>query len=218
MKRTWDSDAWLVAAIFLLALAPLWARGQEASQEPPPAPARPTVERMKNGFVVAPDVRLTEVDGDFASLAGAQLGWMTDKTLFVGFAGYWLADGAEDRDMAYGGAVVEWALRGDQRFGVSARALLGGGSATLSRPQGTLEPPRFQGPFHRRGFAPFHGRTALLRDDFFVAEPQLNLLWNVKDWLRVNAGVGYRFIDTEASVEDRLRGVSGGFALQIGGS
>lgn len=222
MDKTWDVDAWLVACIFLLALAPLHARGQDASEPPSSTPGRPSVERMKNGFVVVPDVRFTEVDGEFASLAGGQVGWMTDRTLFIGFGGYWLTDPDDDRDMAYGGAVVEWALRGDRRFGVSARALIGGGSATLSSPadrtRETRGPMRFAGSFHDRS-RPWHGGGGfLVRDDFFVAEPQLNLLWSVKDWLRLGAGVGYRFVGSADPLESRLRGTSGSLSLQLGGS
>src|SRR5262245_41635620 len=231
MRKAWDVDAWLVAGILLLAMASVVAAGQE---EPPPAdapqPGALTIERVKSGFVVTPDVKLTDVDDEFATLAGVQVGWMTDRTLFIGAAGYWLTDGAPDREFAYGGAVVEWALRSDRRLGFGARALVGGGSATLSRPNGGgftwMDASNAGNPMHRsfRGFpgsapgwsADGH-RTGLLRDDFFVLEPQLNLHFRAADWLRVGAGVGYRVIGTQDAVADRLRGVGASISLQMGG-
>ena len=55
------------------------------------------------------------------------------------------------------------------------------------------------------------------REGFFVAEPEANLLVNLTRHLRLTAGVGYRLIGGARSADDRLRGVSGGVALQIGG-
>jgi hypothetical protein len=73
--------------------------------------------------------------------------------------------------------VLEWAARGERRFGFGVRTLIGGGRSTLG-----------------------------------------NMQWNAKDWLRINAGVGYRLIAAEDRTQDRIRGVSASFAVQLGGS
>ena len=79
----------------------------------------------------APDARVTEVNGETATLAGGYVGWMTDRTWLVGAGGYWLANQDDDLKMAYGGMVVEYLARSQQRIGFGVRGLVGGGRATL---------------------------------------------------------------------------------------
>ncbi len=183
------------------------------------------VERVTSGFFVAPDFRVTEVDRRTSELAGAYAGWITDNTLFVGGGGYWLANRSRDREMAYGGLVVGWLARADHRFGFGAKALVGGGQATLSstvgdifgRPDGRDGPlRRLQLPGGRPALQPISNARVRFREGFFVAEPEANLLVNLTRHLRLTAGVGYRLIGGARSADDRLRGVSGSFALQIG--
>jgi len=216
-----------------------------AAEEPQPAPvandAGPlTVERLRSGFVIAPESRLAEVDGHFGNFVGGTAGWMTDGTLLIGGAGYWLTNDPNGIDMSYGGAVVQWTFHADRRFALSARALIGGGGATVTDTLANLGIPtdghvpvvdprhgygdgHFPGPGfpdHRPGPPPF-GPNSLVRvhDGFFVTEPQVSATIRLKHWLRLDAGVGYRFTaGARADLDERLRGVSGSFALQIGGS
>ena len=97
-----------------------------------------TVERVRSGFLVAPDFKATEVDHRTSEVAGAYAGWITDNTLLVGGGGYWLANGSRDREMAYGGLVVGWLAGTDRRFGFGAKALVCGGQATLSSTIGEI--------------------------------------------------------------------------------
>ena len=39
----------------------------------------------------------------------------------------------------------------------------------------------------------------------------------MKGWLRLSAGLAYRLIGSSDGMEERLRGLSGSFAVQIGG-
>src|SRR5262249_15749730 len=90
---------------------------------PPPAPVNQgpmNVERMHNGFVAAPDVKVTQVDKKTSALAGDYAGWLVDDTFFVGGAGYWLANQASDRKMGYGGLMVQWLTRQDRTVGFGA--------------------------------------------------------------------------------------------------
>ena len=60
--------------------------------------------------------------------------------------------------------------------------------------------------------------TALpVSENFFVAEPQANVLLSVTDWMRIDAGVGYRFIGGTSRLDNQLGGVSGSIAVQFGG-
>jgi hypothetical protein len=223
-----------VGLALLLTVVPAVVFGQDASPQPTPAPpSRLTMERIHNGFVIAPDNRFTEVDGQFANILGVYGGWMMDRTFLIGAGGYWLTNGSHEREMSYGGAVVEWLIHGDRPLGFSARALIGGGSASVP---GTFSLPPFpvpyplpasgmgdRGPDH--GFWPPWGPggwptnvTVRLHDGFFVAEPQVNVSWKAKKWLHVTAGGGYRFISGTRNMDNRLHGASGSVSLQVGGS
>jgi hypothetical protein len=73
------------------ALAPLPALAQT------PASGGPMkIETLDSGFVIAPEARFGEINGEFATFAGAHGGWVTDHTLFIGAgAGYRAIGGAD---------------------------------------------------------------------------------------------------------------------------
>ncbi|HQZ38130.1 MAG TPA: hypothetical protein PLH72_03730 [Vicinamibacterales bacterium] len=205
----------------LLCAAPS-ARAQSA-QTPTdqPAPTPLVVEKIDTTWLFVPDARVADLDGRTGSLAGGYIGRITDRTFVVGAGGYWLTNRDDDFKLAYGGAVIEWLARSNHKIGFGVRALIGGGSATLPRTLGDIvnidrrdfrveRPVRFG-----RGLDP--GPRIAVRDDFFIAEPQLNLLLNLSRRYRVSFGVGYRAIGAAPALGDQLQGVSGSVALQIGG-
>jgi hypothetical protein len=183
------------------------------------------VERVHSGFVVAPDFKVTEVDRTTSALAGGYAGWLTDETFFVGGGGYWLANQASGRKMAYGGLVLQVLARTDRRIGFAVKGLIGGGRATLDTalPQtlGFRDLPnlpdlrRFGIDLDRSLRIPTTSRVRV-REGFFVAEPQLDVVVRLNRQLRLTGGAGYRLIDAEGR-DDRLRGATGSIALQIGG-
>lgn len=245
MNRYRSFAAPFLAAVLFLAAGPSAVRSQDLAapagpKEPAPQAAPKdesslTVERIQNGFVFGPDNRFTEVDGHYGNLLGGYAGYMMDRTLFVGVGGYWLTNGSQDREMSYGGAVVEWLVHGNRRVGVSARALIGGGSATLTSTLALPTPypvplPARGGPesSHRPGWEPWwpqgpgwpgwpgYGRF-LEHDGYFVAEPQLNVNFKINGWIHISAGGGYRFVDGTRDMDHRLRGASGSLSVQLGG-
>lgn len=206
----------LAAALVLL--APLSA----AAQGPGPM----TVERVKSGFLAAPDVKLTEFDHRALPLVGGYAGWVYDKTIFVGGGGYWLANNAHDREMAYGGLVVQWFARANERVGFSAKGLVGGGRATLGdtiteviRAPGPIplvngrpDPSRMGPPTTRTVTVPVR-----FRQDFFVAEPEANVHVRVASFARLTGGVGYRLTAGEGHTDSRLSGAVASIGVQFGG-
>ena len=118
-----------IAAIVPLSCGP--TASAHAQTAPPPQPL--VVEKNPSGFVIAPDFKATEVDDQFGQLAGAYAGRVTDDTLLVGGAAYWLVNGSDDFRLAYGGLLLGWngGHTGRVRFG--ARGLVGVGTATLGR-------------------------------------------------------------------------------------
>jgi hypothetical protein len=211
------------ACVFAL-LVPHSASAQTGAPLSPGSSQGPmTVERVESGFLVAPDFKVTDIDGRVSELAGAYAGWLSDRTLFVGGGGYWLANRSRDRQMAYGGLVVGWFAGADRRVGFGAKGLVGGGRATLVRTFGDIfdygdrDVRRLE--VSAPGFAllvPPHTNVRV-RDDFFVAEPEATVTVGLTRHLRLTAGAGYRLIAGARGARDRLDGATGSVALQIGG-
>src|SRR5262249_46045129 len=118
-------------ALGLVLFAAQTASAQE-SQTPQTSQGPMTIERIHSGFLFAPDVKITEVDHTTSGLVGGYAGWVAEEAIFVGGGGYWLANGSSGREMAYGGFIVQFFGRSSQRVGFGAKALLGGGEATLT--------------------------------------------------------------------------------------
>src|SRR5947208_14935682 len=61
------------------------------------------VERVHNGFAIAPDFKVTKVDGAMGRLAGAYGGCRFDNTPLIGGAGLGLRNSAREPARAYDG-------------------------------------------------------------------------------------------------------------------
>jgi hypothetical protein len=228
-------NSWIAAALVCTVVGgtPVGAAAQDAAPaaQPVTQPSRMQVTQLKSGWLVAPNVKFTNVDDHAATFAGGYGGWVTEGTFLVGGGGYWLANGSDDLGMAYGGLVLEWLARSDKRVGFGARTLIGGGSASVGLSYTDLygpitpvvlagDPVRFghHGQRRPRGFDPglLADRSFRVSENFFIAEPQANVLLTLTDWMRINAGVGYRLIGGTSLLDDRLHGASGTVALQFG--
>jgi hypothetical protein len=194
------------------------------AQTTPTSPTPPTqgplvLERIHTNFVVAPDYKITELDGEVAHLAGAYAGWLTEDTLLVGGAAYSVANRTDDFKLTYGGLVAGWTLFPDRRIQFGARGLVGLGRATLgtdvafarfgrggrdtrvsTRPQPVPETVRFR-----------------IEDDFFVFEPQLAVVTRLTNHIAINVGAGYRLTAYAERLDDRVNGASGSIGVQLGG-
>lgn len=202
-----------------------------AQNAPPPQPL--TVERIPTGFVVAPDFKWTEVNGEIGQLAGAYAGRVTDDTLLVGGAAYWLVNGSDDVTLAYGGLLIGWTSPHIGRIRFGGRGLVGVGSATLARDiegrfgRGAERAPliRFGGrsepapaaapPAIRMPTAPSMIRVRVT-DDFFVFEPQAHVAINVSSHIDVTCAAGYRAVALTDGLRDLLDGPTASLGLQFG--
>jgi hypothetical protein len=191
-----------------------------------PRPARAqtqgpmTVEREHDGFVIAPDVEVGKLGSVAATMAGVYGGWVVDDTVLVGAGGYFQTNRTNTRKIDYGGLVVEWLARADQAVGFGARALVGGGEATLPDTLSIAVPApifRADGRFDhfdvRNESVPVRFRT-----DFFVAEPQADVLLNFSRRAHLRIGAGYRLIGAARGRGDELSGATASVALMLGGS
>ncbi len=191
-----------------------------AQQAPSSGPL--VVEQIQSGWLFVPEVRATGLNGETGALAGGYLGHITDRTWVIGAGGYFLTNRDDDFKMAYGGPVFEWLIRADRRIGFGVRTLVGAGTATLPRPLGDFIDPRVLASTDRRGlrasFRQFDpAATIAVHDDFFVAEPQVSVMWNVSPGQRLVFGLGYRAVGNAPLLGDDLTGLSGSLSFQIGG-
>ena len=113
----------LIAAVVML-LLPMVAAAQ-TTQGPL------VLERLHSPFVVTPDYKITDIDGDTGQLAGAYAGKLLGDILFVGGGFYWLVDGDHGEEMRYGGLVLGWSMPAGRVVRFGARGLVGFGTATL---------------------------------------------------------------------------------------
>ena len=108
--------------------------------EPPPAPRRPAappslappggivrVTASRDGFVFAPDFRVTEINHETSGLVGGYGGYVFDGRFLVGGGGYWQTNSTNGAHLTYGGPVLEWRLFTDSTVGVNLHGLVGAG-------------------------------------------------------------------------------------------
>jgi hypothetical protein len=209
-------------AALLLFLFPLAAAAQDtsASQAPGAGQGPMIVERVRSGFLAAPEVKVTRFDNKTSELVGGYAGWLSDQTFFIGGAGYWLANHSRDRELGYGGIVFGIMSRTDKAVGFSVKGLLGGGRANRTESITLLDDPDIRIPAlgpSRSVTLPTRVVDVRVRDDFFLAEPEANVTFNFSRRFRLTAGAGYRFTGTDRYRRDGLNGPTGNISFQIGG-
>lgn len=179
------------------------------------------LEPVHNPFVVAPEYKVTDIDGRAGQLAGGYAGRLIEEHLLIGGAIYTLVHGANGMELTYGGVVVGWAMRPDARVRFGARGLVGGGTATL--PIGDYVVPfggRASDPRRLTPGQTVVGNTQVVRffgrDDFMVFEPQVNAVTRFTDHVGVDLSLGYRLTGFDEFGRDRLDGVTGSIAVRFG--
>ena len=195
---------------------------------------------IESNFLIAPDYKFTEVDGDFAGLAGFYGGWLIDQKFLIGGAAYFQTNGGNESDMKYGGAVLEYFFNPTRVANISVRGLVGGGTATLNR--FGFEGLPLRGRFPGRGdfglgnldlgninpgnlVERLGGRFPFddidldslleVEETFLVMEPEVNVTLNVTERFRLGFGGGYRFIGAAGRLDDRLDGFTANVAAQF---
>lgn len=210
-------------AALVLAAGPVSAQTATAAGGAQPAgqPQGPIiVEPIGHALVLVPDVRFGEVNGRSATLVGGYAGVVMDERLLVGGGGYWLANNARDREMFYAGGMVGWYLVDTDRLNVGLMSLVGGGQGTVGY---DVDYPVIQ-PFDdvRFGHRPPHGPGPmgpgryLARQDFFIAEPMLSVVWRVAEHVGLSGSVGYRLVGGAGSLNDQFEGMSGSVGVVFG--
>jgi hypothetical protein len=175
-----------------------------ASPPPPsqPGPIRQTsVAPSGDGWMIAPDFKITTLNHQTTGLAGVYGGAVFAGKLLVGAGAYWQLDSYYSDHLAYGGAVVEYRFLSNAPIGISAHGLAGYGQLWSSYGYGGRHGGYYGTPY---GY-PYEG--------FFVGEPQLQVVARFGPGVRLVGGVGYRFTTSDIA---NLDGVTGSFSIQFG--
>lgn len=207
-----------VVVVVVLALA-----GAASAAAQTPAAGAPTggafvVERVPSGPVMAADVKVTDFDNTAGTLVGGYAGWLSDQRFLVGGAGYWLANGANNEKLVYGGLLVGWTFRAESRVGFGVRGLFGGGQGTLVD---SITLTRNPGSRRGRNVGPGNLTSADYRYQiertFLVFEPQAQFVIRITDALRLDCSGGYRVAGAGDGLDERFSGATGSVALRFGG-
>jgi hypothetical protein len=175
---------------------------------PRPAGAEPeTILQggIDSGFFGAPVVKFSEVEQEFAVLAGLRGGWIINHSLSLGLGGYGLSNnvqleglsGPDKRDIefGYGGVEIEYINSSDDLLHFTIYTLIGAGGIGLPN----IEPDEAEA--------------------VFVFEPMFNLVINVSAALRIETGGGYRWVSDTNSPYYSNEGMSAftaGFSFLFG--
>jgi len=191
-------------------LAPLTAAAQSAPAATPQGPM--TIDRIHNEWVAAPEYRVTDIDGETGQIVGVSGGRVFDSVLLLGAGGYWMVDASRGTDMGYGGLVVEWRQRTNHFIGYGLGTLAGFGSATR---EVTVSTPA-HGNLRDGGR---NGATLNQRlrfdSDFFIVEPEADLIFNLSPRLHLHTGVGYRATTADTRGASSLDGATLTLRLQV---
>ena len=179
-----------------------------AQQGPPPVPS------SESGFVFAPEVRITSVNGSLGELAGWHGGWLRPDGVFLGAGAYALVGGGDRSAMSYGGFVAGFAAPVNDRARIGVRGLVGIGRATL------WVPPPPSSDLDACLTSPYLCESIIIavrtQSNFFVFEPQVTAESRVGRRVSVEIAVGYRVIGGASGYEGRLRGASGSVGVRFG--
>ena len=165
-----------------------------------------------SGGYLAPSVKLSAIEGDFATFFGGKGGWLINKKFMIGGGGYSLINNLEvapenrvdpnldlHYDMGYGGFMFEYIVNSDRILHLLSNVLIGGGGIEQDY----------------EGVGDFESS----KSNFFVFEPGAHLEVNVAPFFRVSGGVTYRLIsgsDTFGITDSNLSSMSVALSLKFG--
>jgi hypothetical protein len=185
----------------------------------PPSTGPLTLEPIHSPLTVAAQYKVTTIDGEVGHMAGVRAGRLVDDFLFIGGALYWLPDGRNRAELTYGGAVVGWSSSPRRRIRFGGEGLIGVGTAQLAT-DFTLLQRNIESRHSGRSVVITTSdgtRTirTLVRDDFFVFEPQANLDTRLTNHFSLDLSAGYRVVGLNNALRDRLDGATGSFAVRF---
>lgn len=180
---------------------------------------------VDHGGFGGPLVRFSRFRGNDAVLVGALGGWLVNHSFILGGGGFGMANRikvpaklqttveSQEFMMGYGGVYVGYVILPKKLVHATVGLLVGGGSVGFGRrmdcDRGDCNMNRYDG----------YGRETQPMDEFFVAEPEINVEVNVLSFMRVGAGGTYRLVTQVNGLgleNDDVRGPSGSVFVKFG--
>jgi len=164
----------IMTGLLLIALAATTATAA-------PVQALVNDEEADWGFFIRPELKITPIKSQTTELAGGILGTSVGRALYLGVGGYTLVNSVNADsgtlklrafDLWYMGAHADYTLFSTELFHGSVSGFLGGGQVNNS--------------------ASSAGSGSA---NLFIAEPDINLEFNLTSTLELGAGIGYRFVN-----------------------
>ena len=154
---------------------------------------------IDHGGYGGPVVKFMSLGGNLGVLVGGRGGWIINHTFVIGGGGYGLASDVKidgnDLKLDYGGFELEYIWRSDSVLHFTIHMGIGGGKVEMIDP-------------------------VYNSDKFFYIEPTFNGEVNLLKFFRINAGVGYFWVDNIQGMpglsSGDVRGISGTIVFKIG--
>ena len=138
-------------------------------------------EEVNWGFFIRPELKITPIKSQTTELAGGILGTSVGRALYLGVGGYTLVNSVNADsgalklkafDIWYVGAHADYTLFSIELFHASLSGFVGGGQANNSATTANSDSA-----------------------NLFIAEPDINLEFNLTTTLELGVGIGYRFVN-----------------------
>jgi len=154
---------------------------------------------LESGGYGGPVVKFMSLGGNMAVLSGGRGGWIINHTFVIGGGGYGLLNDisidGNNLILNYGGFEAEYIYRSDAVVHFTVHVGIGGGQVSNEDTNDS--------------------------DKFFYIEPTFNGEVNVLKWFRINAGVGYLWVDKIQNMpslsSSDVRGITGTIVFKFGG-
>jgi len=180
----------LLILIFLVLIIPFSAFAEEKTI---------IGDGIDHGGYGGPVVKFMSLGGDLGVLVGGRGGWIINHTFAIGGGGYGLASDIKidgnDLQMDYGGFELEYIWRSDKVVHFTIHMGIGGGKVEMIDP-------------------------VYNSDKFFYIEPTFNGEVNLLSFIRINAGVGYFWVDDIEGMpglsSSDVRGITGTIVFKFG--
>ena len=133
------------------------------------------------GFFIRPELKITPIKSQTTELAGGILGTSVGRALYLGVGGYTLVNSVNTDsgalklkafDIWYVGAQADYTLFSTKLFHGSLSGFLGGGQVNNNAVAASSDSA-----------------------NLFIAEPDINLEFNLTTTLELGVGIGYRFVN-----------------------
>jgi len=152
-----------------------------------------------NGGYGGPVVKFMSLGGDLGILVGGRGGWIINHMFVIGGGGYGLSNNitidGNDLQMDYGGFEIEYIWRSDSILHFTVHTGIGWGKVEM-----------LDGEY--------------VSDKFFYLEPTFNGEVNIMSWFRINAGVGYFWVDNIQGMpglsSGDVRSITGNIVFKFG--